>query len=386
MYRALNLRPFTLYHEAWYKFEAGLWRNLAFNILMFVPFGVLLPLLTKKCQKARVTVTAALGFSILIEAAQYAFRAGQAEFDDILNNTAGAWIGYGLVMAVLTVARRQPKRRLFGYIAPLFVAGAAFGIIFTVYGLKDCGTISEAYYPYRQELRGAEIKGGAELSENGLNGYVYAVGNTDAPEARAFAEEFFGRINASFSPNRDSIYYDSFSMFYSHNGSLIVRYKGSSYEYTNFSSNEEPENSATEDQVRALLAAWQIDIPGNAVFTNHGSGEYSFHIPFNTNKQSHVGRLTCTVGADGTIWRLSNYLHECPDAIPYKLISPREAFRRFEKGEFYWYGENGGIQSLEYVFSELEYRADTKGYYQPVYIFIVLINGERYEIVIPAVT
>ena len=61
------------------------------NILLFVPFGFLCSSLFQ-WPKKRVIITACI-FSILIEAAQWIFWLGESEFDDVLHNTLGAWIG-----------------------------------------------------------------------------------------------------------------------------------------------------------------------------------------------------------------------------------------------------------------------------------------------------
>ena len=62
------------------------------NILFFMPFGFLCPL--KKWSS--VLFTAAI-FSILIEAIQYIGGFGLAEVDDVICNTLGALIGFGLL-------------------------------------------------------------------------------------------------------------------------------------------------------------------------------------------------------------------------------------------------------------------------------------------------
>lgn len=65
------------------------------NIGWFVPFGFLLPLLSKKNNLVR-TVAAGFVFSLFIETAQFIFYKGVAELDDLILNTLGAAIGYWL--------------------------------------------------------------------------------------------------------------------------------------------------------------------------------------------------------------------------------------------------------------------------------------------------
>ncbi|MGW6980510.1 VanZ family protein [Streptomyces sp. NPDC054932] len=77
------------------------------NVIMLIPFGFLLPLLTRVTGARRVTAVTALA-SLSIEAAQLlsyvAFNNGRAsDINDLLVNTLGGAIGYGLLRAALEV-------------------------------------------------------------------------------------------------------------------------------------------------------------------------------------------------------------------------------------------------------------------------------------------
>lgn len=94
-YRA-NFKPFSSYKEAWYNFSAREWRNLILNICMFVPFGFLLPICFGKIKRAWKIYLCGFGFALFIEVVQLITGRGVFETDDIINNTIGAMIGYGL--------------------------------------------------------------------------------------------------------------------------------------------------------------------------------------------------------------------------------------------------------------------------------------------------
>lgn len=68
------------------------------NILFFIPYGLLYPWKEEngKLSWKRVLIAAAVT-SALIEATQYMFALGECEFDDIISNTLGAMIGYGII-------------------------------------------------------------------------------------------------------------------------------------------------------------------------------------------------------------------------------------------------------------------------------------------------
>ena len=73
------------------------------NILLFIPFGMLLPW---KKNWWTVLITGCVA-SALIEITQYVTMLGELEFDDIIANTIGALIGYFLFIAVKKIFYRR---------------------------------------------------------------------------------------------------------------------------------------------------------------------------------------------------------------------------------------------------------------------------------------
>ena len=66
---------------------------LTLNILLFVPFGYLLPSLFPSKRWWQV-ILLGLAFSLTIELLQLITRLGYADVDDLINNTLGAAIGF----------------------------------------------------------------------------------------------------------------------------------------------------------------------------------------------------------------------------------------------------------------------------------------------------
>lgn len=140
----LNLQPLSSYKEAWYTFSFYAWRNLILNILLFLPMGILLPLLLEKCRKFWVTYLAGFGVSVMIELVQYMAHRGIVEFDDVLNNTVGTMIGYGLAAVILSLWKRRreqsglyPKGVLVCLQLPLVFTVLAFVLVFGIYAGKE---------------------------------------------------------------------------------------------------------------------------------------------------------------------------------------------------------------------------------------------------------
>lgn len=84
-------------------------RTILGNIAMFVPLGLMLPLISRKRVSAVRLIVVALVASVAIELLQYAgSRFGSARWsdvDDILFNLVGALIGYGLFRLGRTTGR-----------------------------------------------------------------------------------------------------------------------------------------------------------------------------------------------------------------------------------------------------------------------------------------
>ena len=77
-------------YKAWFAGNASLGREIVLNILLFVPFGFSMALITKKNW---VVIVAALVLTAATEIIQLVFGLGLFEWDDIINNTLGAVTG-----------------------------------------------------------------------------------------------------------------------------------------------------------------------------------------------------------------------------------------------------------------------------------------------------
>lgn len=71
------------------------YQGIVLNILLFVPFGYLLPLLMGKIDRWWKVMLFGFCFSLFIEILQLVTRRGMFDTDDLINNTIGAIIGWG---------------------------------------------------------------------------------------------------------------------------------------------------------------------------------------------------------------------------------------------------------------------------------------------------
>lgn len=69
------------------------------NILLFIPFGILLPCTIKAFQKSKVCVFIGFLFSVCLEGAQFITGRGFCQLDDVITNTVGVIVGFVLFQA-----------------------------------------------------------------------------------------------------------------------------------------------------------------------------------------------------------------------------------------------------------------------------------------------
>ena len=94
-YRLLNLQPFVWVSQTYEMGFARMIQQLVSNILMFVPLGVLMPIVFPKLRSFWRLSLCALGITVLIEITQY-FTGRSADIDDVIMNTVGGMLGFGI--------------------------------------------------------------------------------------------------------------------------------------------------------------------------------------------------------------------------------------------------------------------------------------------------
>ncbi len=93
---SLAFQPFHAFHSMLKEIqENGIRGNLLGNIIMFVPLGILLPMVSDKARMWYRTALVGLMLSIAIEFTQLFTSRGFFEIDDMILNTLGTVIGYG---------------------------------------------------------------------------------------------------------------------------------------------------------------------------------------------------------------------------------------------------------------------------------------------------
>ena len=92
----INLKPFVyLFHYPTMK-EALL--NLIGNTTMFIPLGIVWPAVFKKLNSHWKVIAAGVGISLCIELIQLPFYTRATDIDDLILNSLGFLMGYGLYL------------------------------------------------------------------------------------------------------------------------------------------------------------------------------------------------------------------------------------------------------------------------------------------------
>ena len=81
--------------------------NIVGNIVAFIPFGILLPIVIKGYKKSAIIIFDGFVVSLIIETIQLFTKVGSFDVDDIILNTIGVAIGYVLFKVVYKRYKRR---------------------------------------------------------------------------------------------------------------------------------------------------------------------------------------------------------------------------------------------------------------------------------------
>ncbi|MDE6519940.1 MAG: VanZ family protein [Ruminococcus sp.] len=105
--RGVILEPFREIDAMLHQPNHFFWfMQIFLNILLFIPFGFLLPIISERFRSLWLTTLTGFIFSAWIETMQYITGRGLTEVDDVINNTAGALVGYILYVGVMWLYKR----------------------------------------------------------------------------------------------------------------------------------------------------------------------------------------------------------------------------------------------------------------------------------------
>ena len=101
----INPVPFVMLSD--YRTKRDLLLNVLGNVGMFIPGGIILPALYKRLNSFRRVTAAGALLSLCIEVLQLPFAVRASDVDDLILNTLGTALGYGVFAGVRRLRQRR---------------------------------------------------------------------------------------------------------------------------------------------------------------------------------------------------------------------------------------------------------------------------------------
>ena len=378
---SVNLALFSSYREAWYDFSVRDWQYIYFNIAMFVPLGFFLPLLSKRFWGIGWTLLAAILFTGFIEAVQYITGVGIFEVDDLFNNILGALIGFGLVKVF--IVKRWVLRAL-SFLPLLLVVGLSLGMV-AYYEQKEFGNLS--IVPANKiQMEDVEVTTKLTFNDERPTATVYKAPTLSKEEAQQYAYEIFRNLKVDTSSIEIIDYQNEANYRYHGEPSYFIwlYYLDGAYEITDFSSFDVELTDTDEQTLKLTLQEMGIDVPKVAQFKKMDVGRYEWEInQLETDDRLIDGTLKVAYYQDKTIKSVENKIISYEKVREVKLKSEQQAYNELLDGKFKAYHTD--IQKMQIQQVKQMYELDSKGFYQPIYVFSGTIDGEDAVISIPGI-
>ena len=103
----VNLLPLVNLFD--YDNKRDLLLNVIGNVAMFIPSGIVLPIIYKRLDSFVKVILAGGGISLCIEIIQLPFSVRASDVDDLILNTVGVIIGYGIYARIRSVRKTENK-------------------------------------------------------------------------------------------------------------------------------------------------------------------------------------------------------------------------------------------------------------------------------------
>ena len=348
----VNLQLFLAWEEAWYAGDRTAWLYIVLNLALFLPLGVLLPLLETRFQKVTWVLGTAAVLSLAVE----------------------------LLRFVLGLKKREKKA--VGYLLPPVACALVFCGIALAYQAQPYGMLPMQSVE-RVEMSGVEVNTDCPLPDVGETAPVYYA----APWTEANCDEYARPLLTALGEDFDAMEAErsEYRVDYTdpvHHSSLQVLFLGGFYAlYQNQSGATEPAPAtASREEVLQKLRSLGIPLPDQADFSTE-AGAYCFTVDGVEDGVLYQGQVTCTYREDGQILSLSDELAAVPQSGEVSICPPEKAVEQVRDGKFLDTDgrlsagrsvEEGGvvrsdIDTLTIQSITLAYLRDTKDYYQPVY-------------------
>jgi glycopeptide antibiotics resistance protein len=123
------------YATSYFRWKDGSTISMMLNVFIFMPFGILVPLLRGKT--APITTTVLAIFSTLtIESLQLILAIGYFTYSDLILNTLGAVLGIIIYSVFVKRMKEEQKKKALIFLNGLAIVVSIFAIINTVLNIE----------------------------------------------------------------------------------------------------------------------------------------------------------------------------------------------------------------------------------------------------------
>ncbi len=299
------------------------------------------------------------------------------------------------------------------YVLPMIITVFVFLGIYIKYENQELGNL-QFEYNYKINMKNIDIKSKINFSEDTSKQNIYYTKILKEDETKEFAKKFFENLSTDIDESRTNIYEDEAIYYSNAHHSIWIKYKGGTYNYTNFevysqkfseethigeenlysegvavaTDNRETKiKGASKEEIKNALQKIGIEIPESAEFKEVADGEYVFSINMEAQGNSLIdGKISLSYYKDEIISDLRNNLIKYDKVNQKEIISEAQAYQEILQGKFQYNTYNTEkLESFVIENIQLRYTVDSKGYYVPVYVFEVKMNDEEGIIQIKAV-
>jgi len=394
-YMQMNLQPFSGYIDAWKKYSLRDLQNCLFNILMFVPLGMFLPLLIAKFKEFKWLLLVVVGATMSIETYQTLSGAGIFELDDLINNSLGGIIGYQLYRLATSIAhnKKVKLKSLIGNLAIPLLMGFIFIGMNIVYAQQEFGHLAINAYT-KSKMSDVDVFTSLELSSAPTVAPIYKkmIKNDDVEDLLQQKLGLSERNAQNDKSHGETLVKDK-------DGVLFTLVKNDAEgQWWLTENNYKPEQTSVagqEEKAKSLMDELSI-LPQDAEFTVLENGEFEWQLPDrpDLNRDYWTGDIGLGLKQDGRVYSLAYSLHKNQFIREVNILSPSEVYERIKRGEFPQIKYNALVQEEDLIIKkgdqieiesiELSHMYDTKGYYQPIYEVSGKFNGNEWFTLIQA--
>lgn len=396
-YLQMNLQPFSGYIDAWKKYSLRDLQNCIFNILMFVPLGVFLPLVNSKFKKFKWLVLVVVSATLSIETYQTLSGSGIFELDDLMNNSLGGIIGYQLYRLGASIVHHKKVKikSLVGNLAIPLLMGLIFVGMNIVYAQQEFGHLAINAYT-KSNMSDVHVSTSLELSALPTVAPVYRkIIENDGVEALLQNKLGLSELNKQvYRDEREILLEDKagfqYTLFISSKGNWSLKENNYKPRQTSFSGKE-----SMIDKAKAMMDDFGI-LPQDAEMTVMETGEFEWNLQDSTNLSTDywTGDILLDLKQDGSVSSLEYNIHKNQFIREVSILSPAEVYERIKNGEFPQIPYNALVDKEDLIIKqgdqldieliELSYMYDTKGFYQPIYRVSGKYNGNDWFTLIQA--